>query len=546
MAILIDHPHHQTLKIQTSVGKSGSSDPWSKAKPSKDLKLYKILQLYQQKIPNGIAGSGNKNNLLSWIPYSGDKYDEFKCGGYQSRVLNFLDSLKFSDDPEKRALLDEWDYGPIEAYWGGHQAVVIYPKGTDWVDSGIVLDPWVSQKPKAYTIHGWAGMFSEGTFHGIRGSSVYEGTPEYPTVGGDYVNPNNKKRSQEEKDFLKNLPAEKKKIYEKLTEDQRSAWLKAKIAEQNKNGRAMGYSPVNLYMEDEVGKISGFPDGIATWEIPDISVRRFPLDDGTYWTEIEYPLDGSYNLVVEGTSEGNADVFMGYEMDDNASRSVYKYHMKVVSGQRLEELADFKGGSLSSDSKSIEPEEIQEIYQSWLDSKPKIAPPPEYEVDFEDASESDAPPAKGEGTSTVTPEHESKVIFDNSNTGRVDNNPSCIPSFSITEPHMITYIDTYHWNFGSGTTAGGTISLRSDDDTEYGPWQSEGQPGMNNVPNAWWKAHPNEVIPAGTYEILDSDKGTWSQNSASGGCGFCKVEGYANQSLPSNLVRRFALNEPVS
>jgi hypothetical protein len=273
------------------VGKSGSSDPWSKAKPSKDLKLYKIMQLYQQKIPNGIAGSGNKNNLLSWIPYSGDKYDEFKCGGYQSRVLNFLDSLKFSDDPEKRALLDEWDYGPIEAYWGGHQAVVIYPKGTDWVDSGIVLDPWVSQKPKAYTIHGWAGMFSEGTFHGIRGSSVYEGTPEYPTVGGDYVNPNNKKRSQEEKDFLKNLPVEKKKIYEKLTEDQRSAWLKAKIAEQNKNGRAMGYSPVNLYMEDEVGKISGFPDGIATWEIPDISVRRFPLDDGTYWTEIEYPLD---------------------------------------------------------------------------------------------------------------------------------------------------------------------------------------------------------------------------------------------------------------
>ncbi len=451
-----------------AVGESGSSDSRFKAKPSKDLKLYKILQLYQQKIPNGIASSGNRNNLLSWIPYSGNKYDEFKCGGYQSRVLKFLDSLKFSDDPEERALPDEWDYGPIEAYYGGHQAVVIYPKGTDWVDSGIVLDPWISQKPEAYTIHGWAGMFSEGTFHGIRGSSVYEGTPEYPTVGGDYVNPNNKKRSPEELDFLKNLPPEKKKIYERLTEDQKGAWLKTKIAEQNKNGRAMGYSPLNLYVEDEEGLISGFPDGAATWEIPDVSMRRFPLDDGTYWTELEYPLNRSYNLVVEGTGEGDADVFTGYGMDDEAPRSMYKYHTKVVSGQRLEEPVDLKGGSLSSDSKSIESEEIQEIDQSWLDSKSRIAAPPEYEVNVEDASEGEA--SEGEGISPVTPAESSKnAVESEKSTGKTQ--------IAASNDEELVFLVGDIDNLGFGWPQGFDVFSGSSTPTHAFPWK----PGADDL-----------------------------------------------------------------
>lgn len=122
---------------------------------------------------------------------------------------------------------------------------------------------------------------------------------------------------------------------------------------------------------------------------------------------------------------------------------------------------------------------------------------------------------------------ESKSIFDNWNIAGVDNNPSCSPSFTISDPQMITYIDTYHWNYGSGTTAGGMISLRKEDGTEYGPWQVDAQPGMNGVPNAWWIARPNEVILAGTYEVIDSDPATWSQNSGSQGCGFSKIEGYS-------------------
>jgi hypothetical protein len=154
-----------------------------------------------------------------------------------------------------------------------------------------------------------------------------------------------------------------------------------------------------------------------------------------------------------------------------------------------------------------------------------------------------------EGASAVKPESESNVIFDNWNTGGVSNNPSCNPSFTITEPQRITYIDSYHWNDGSGTVEPGTISLAKDDATEFGPWQAEGQPGMNGVPNAFWITHPDEVIPAGTYEILDSDQETRSQNSASGGCGFSKVEGYADQSRPSDSAngistKNLPSNEP--
>jgi len=125
---------------------------------------------------------------------------------------------------------------------------------------------------------------------------------------------------------------------------------------------------------------------------------------------------------------------------------------------------------------------------------------------------------------------ESQIIFDNSNKASVDNNPTCSPNFTINEPRRITYIDTYHWNYGQGTEMDGTIGLEKDDGTTYGPWTVQTEPGMNGVPNAYWKCRPDTVIPAGTYTIVDSDPSTWSQNYESGGCGFSKVEGYSASS----------------
>ena len=124
----------------------------------------------------------------------------------------------------------------------------------------------------------------------------------------------------------------------------------------------------------------------------------------------------------------------------------------------------------------------------------------------------------------------SQVIYDSWNKDTVDNGPTCSPFFTIDEPMTITYIDTYHWNYGEGAP-GGTIGLRDSDGTVHGPWQAESSLDGGEVPRGYWIAHPNEVIPAGSYTIEDSDPETWSQNSESP-CGLARVEGYPVESSP--------------
>ena len=149
-------------------------------------------------------------------------------------------------------------------------------------------------------------------------------------------------------------------------------------------------------------------------------------------------------------------------------------------------------------------------------------------------------------TTLDTEPKESEVIYDSWNLDSVDNNPTCSPFFTTTEPQMITYIDTYHWNYGTGAP-GGTVSLRNGDGTLYGPWEAESAIDQGEVPKGYWIAHPNEVIPAGTYTVEDSDPATWSQNSESP-CGFSKIEGYATATYPSEETgaTMTGIREPVS
>jgi hypothetical protein len=129
------------------------------------------------------------------------------------------------------------------------------------------------------------------------------------------------------------------------------------------------------------------------------------------------------------------------------------------------------------------------------------------------------------------PEDSSTAILDSWNTGAVDNSPTCSPTLTLSKPHMITYIDTYHWNYGQGTVSGGSISLQNGDGEIFGPWSVQAD-SASGAPNAWWIAHPNVVIPAGNYIIIDSQPETWSRNAESP-CGFVKVEGYPVQADPA-------------
>jgi hypothetical protein len=119
----------------------------------------------------------------------------------------------------------------------------------------------------------------------------------------------------------------------------------------------------------------------------------------------------------------------------------------------------------------------------------------------------------------------SGVLFDNGNTGGVDNKPNTPTAFSLDRPRVITLIRNYHWNNGKGTPSPGTIGLKDDQGRVYGPWRASGSLGQGGVPNANWTATPNQQIPAGRYTVMDSDPATWSQNSGSGGAGMTRVEG---------------------
>jgi hypothetical protein len=145
-------------------------------------------------------------------------------------------------------------------------------------------------------------------------------------------------------------------------------------------------------------------------------------------------------------------------------------------------------------------------------------------------SQGDSKSSGSEGQSSGQTDS-STAILDRWNTGTVDNNPTCSPILTISKPHMITYIDTYHWNFGQGTTSGGSISLQNGDGEIFGPWSVEAK-SASGAANAWWIARPNVVIPKGNYIIIDSQPETWSQNSESP-CGFTKVEGYPVQADPA-------------
>jgi hypothetical protein len=116
-------------------------------------------------------------------------------------------------------------------------------------------------------------------------------------------------------------------------------------------------------------------------------------------------------------------------------------------------------------------------------------------------------------------------FFNNTNTGGVGNNPSAPTMFTVNAPVVVNYIQTYHWNFGQGARAG-RIGLRDQSGFVYGPFNAAATPGSGGRQNVNWVANSIAVaLPAGSYTVVDSDPGTWSQNAQSQGRGFAIVRG---------------------
>lgn len=117
----------------------------------------------------------------------------------------------------------------------------------------------------------------------------------------------------------------------------------------------------------------------------------------------------------------------------------------------------------------------------------------------------------------------------------------------------VIWIANYHWNGGQGQRPGtiglGVVRGLGGAGNVLGPWRAEGS-GANN--QADWVANLPQAQPTvinGTYTCRDSHPRTWSQNTASGGRGFCKVIVQEAQNAPEPVQPQFAQSagaEPVS
>jgi len=131
------------------------------------------------------------------------------------------------------------------------------------------------------------------------------------------------------------------------------------------------------------------------------------------------------------------------------------------------------------------------------------------------------------------------TLFDNTNADKVKSGATS-PTFNTNgKAYCLTYIQTYHWNSGKGSSPGQIGVTRSG-----GPlggfggqpaksrFAAQGSAGDNDVANENWYADVPTAHPTlldGSYTCYDSSPTTWSFNASSAG-GFCIV--YADPAVP--------------
>ena len=118
------------------------------------------------------------------------------------------------------------------------------------------------------------------------------------------------------------------------------------------------------------------------------------------------------------------------------------------------------------------------------------------------------------------------MLVSNFNISAVRNKPTADSVFTVEMPCTVYSVMTYHWNNARGKDLG-TIALLEDGE-KIGEWTTTGMDGQGGVKNAHWVAYPEGLVlkPGHSYQILDSDPDTWSQNSGSGGAGFFEIKGF--------------------
>jgi hypothetical protein len=261
--------------------------------------------LYRDQIPSSPTGRQDSSDnpwLYLFSPGSTNNIfgdNAYACGAYQGDVLNWLEKVKNSPDPQTRQLLDGFDFGPIQIAAGAHQAVVLFPTGTDWRLTGIVLDPWKEQRPEIYPLRGvgdqndWCDLFWLGLGCPPEGSvgnivvSIGANTGRYPTT----PNPDGSWR------------------YPGDTGRRPATSATASDRKQLSVG-----SPVQVLLSDSYGRRAGLsPSGEFINDFgATVEAQMLTAPDGTYETSFSLP-DGQYILEFTGTGSGEVHVLTRHD-----------------------------------------------------------------------------------------------------------------------------------------------------------------------------------------------------------------------------------------
>lgn len=258
----------------------------------RQVQFKELVRRYRDTIPRGVFGygvpgpyeylftPGQMNNLTYGA-------NDTACGGYQDQVLKWLLSLYFSKNSTDQALLDGFDFGPIQIAKGAHQAVVIFPTGTDWQSTGIVLDPWPEQTPRLYSIDEWDGMFllSPAGSTGNIVTPIGNNTGKFPTTPSE------------------NGSWEYDDVYTAGSRKPRN---------RSQGGRRLAVrSPVLVVVTNGEKEVGMYSDGSFVNDFgSNIEGYVTTASDGTYHTDYNLP-DGQYGVIMTATGAGEVHVYAG-------------------------------------------------------------------------------------------------------------------------------------------------------------------------------------------------------------------------------------------
>lgn len=263
-----------------------------------------LAVLYREEIPSSPTGRQDSSNnpwLYLLSPGAANNIFEdsaYACGSYQDRVLNWLEKIKNSPDAQTRQLMEGFDFGPIQIAAGGHQAVVLFPSGTDWRVTGIVFDPWKEQRPEIYSLRGlgdqqdWCQMFWLGLGCPPEGSignilvSIDANTGRYPTTpnpDGSWRYPGDTGRGP-----AASTASARKHI---------SVGSPVQVLLTDSYGSRIGLSSNGEFVNDFGAKVEA---------------HMLVAPDGTYETSFSLP-DGQYTLEITATGSGDVHVLTRHD-----------------------------------------------------------------------------------------------------------------------------------------------------------------------------------------------------------------------------------------